>query len=429
MLRSHYISELTKEMDGKSVTVAGWVHEVRETAKITFMLVRDRTGIVQVIGKQGVADAGLIKKMSMPKESVVLVKGRISSNPEAKKGFEIIPEQIENLNPLGTSIPFEVTGKVPADLDVRLDYRYIDLRRLSTKAIFNIESTILATFSSMFSKKGFTQIRTPSIIAEASEGGAELFQVKYFEKDAYMAQSPQLYKQLAVIGGLDKVYMIAPVFRAEKSNTTYHLTESTQMDIEMGFADDSDAIKELAGAVTTMIKAVKKHNKDDLETLGVELDVPKVKVVTYSKVIDKLRSNGYAIEFGSDISREYEAGIQKVFGDAVIVREFPTALRAFYSMPKEDNPELSKSYDFIYKGLEISSGAQRIHKADMLVEALRKRNLDPSKFEFYVNAFRCGAPPHAGWSIGMERLAMRITNSSNIRECSLFPRDRKRITP
>ncbi|MCL4373825.1 MAG: aspartate--tRNA(Asn) ligase [Candidatus Marsarchaeota archaeon] len=429
MLRSHYISELTKEMDGKSVTVAGWVHEVRETAKITFMLVRDRTGIVQVIGKQGVADAGLIKKMSMPKESVVLVKGRISSNPEAKKGFEIIPEQIENLNPLGTSIPFEVTGKVPADLDVRLDYRYIDLRRLSTKAIFNIESTILATFSSMFSKKGFTQIRTPSIIAEASEGGAELFQVKYFEKDAYMAQSPQLYKQLAVIGGLDKVYMIAPVFRAEKSNTTYHLTESTQMDIEMGFADDSDAIKELAGAVTTMIKAVKKNNKEDLETLGVELDVPKVKVVTYSKVIDKLRSNGYAIEFGSDISREYEAGIQKVFGDAVIVREFPTALRAFYSMPKEDNPELSKSYDFIYKGLEISSGAQRIHKADMLVEALRKRNLDPSKFEFYVNAFRCGAPPHAGWSIGMERLAMRITNSSNIRECSLFPRDRKRITP
>jgi aspartyl-tRNA synthetase len=429
MLRSHYISELTKEMDGKSVTVAGWVHEVRETAKITFMLVRDRTGIVQVIGKQGVADAGLIKKMSMPKESVVLVKGRISSNPEAKKGFEIIPEQIENLNPLGTSIPFEVTGKVPADLDVRLDYRYIDLRRLSTKAIFNIESTILATFSSMFSKKGFTQIRTPSIIAEASEGGAELFQVKYFEKDAYMAQSPQLYKQLAVIGGLDKVYMIAPVFRAEKSNTTYHLTESTQMDIEMGFADDSDAIKELAGAVTTMIKAVKKNNKEDLETLGVELDVPKVKVVTYSKVIDKLRSNGYAIEFGSDISREYEAGIQKVFGDAVIVREFPTALRAFYSMPKEDNPELSKSYDFIYKGLEISSGAQRIHKADMLVEALRKRNLDPSKFEFYVNAFRCGAPPHAGWSIGMGRVAMRITNSSNIRECSLFPRDRKRITP
>ncbi|MGC8652012.1 MAG: aspartate--tRNA(Asn) ligase [Candidatus Micrarchaeia archaeon] len=429
MLRDHYIGELTQEMDGKSVTIAGWVHEVRETAKITFMLVRDRTGIVQVIGKEGAVSTELIEKMSMPKESVVLVKGRISRNAEARNGFEIIPDHIENLNPLSTSIPFEVTGKVPADLDVRLDYRYIDLRRLTTKAIFNIESTVLNTFASMYSKKGFTQIRTPSIIAEASEGGAELFPVKYFEKDAYMAQSPQLYKQLAVIGGLDKVYMIVPVFRAEKSNTTYHLTESTQMDIEMGFADDNDAVRELAYAVTGIVKAVRKNNQADLETLGVELEVPKVKVVTYSKVIEKLKSNGYEIEFGSDISREYEAGIQKVYGDAVIVREFPTALRAFYSMPKEDNPKLSKSYDFIYKGLEISSGAQRIHKAEMLVEALKKRNLDPSRFEFYINAFRCGAPPHAGWSIGLERIAMRITGSNNIRECSMFPRDRKRITP
>ncbi|MEM3753357.1 MAG: aspartate--tRNA(Asn) ligase [Candidatus Micrarchaeaceae archaeon] len=429
MLRSNYISELSAEMDGKTVTIAGWVHEVRETAKITFMLVRDISGIVQVIGKEGSVSDELIKKMSLPKESVVRIKGKVSRNPEAKKGFEIIPDEIENLNPLSTMIPFEVTGKVPAQLDVRLDYRYIDLRRAPTKAIFNIESTILSTFLSIYSRKGFTQIRTPSIIAEASEGGSELFPVRYFEKEAFLAQSPQLYKQLAVIGGLDKVYMVMPVFRAEKSNTIYHLTESTQMDIEMGFADDKDAIKELAYAVTQIIKAVRKNNRDDLETLGVKLDVPKVKIVSYTSVIEKLKQEGYAIEFGSDISREYELGIQKVFGDAVIVTEFPTKLRAFYSMPKEDDPELSKSYDFIYKGLEISSGAQRIHKADMLVDALKKRGMDPKGFEFYINAFRCGAPPHAGWSIGMERLAMRITNSSNIRECSLFPRDRKRITP
>ncbi|MEM0149801.1 MAG: aspartate--tRNA(Asn) ligase [Candidatus Micrarchaeaceae archaeon] len=429
MLRSNYISELSAEMDGKTVTIAGWVHEVRETAKITFMLVRDISGIVQVIGKEGSVDSELIKKMSLPKESVVRIKGKVSRNPEAKKGFEIIPDEIENLNPLSTMIPFEVTGKVPAELDVRLDYRYIDLRRASTKAIFNIESTILGTFLSTYSRKGFMQIRTPSIIAEASEGGSELFPVRYFEREAFLAQSPQLYKQLAVIGGLDKVYMVMPVFRAEKSNTTYHLTESTQMDIEMGFADDKDAIKELTYAVTQMIKVVRKNNHDDLEALGVKLDVPKVKIVSYTNVIEKLKQEGYAIEFGSDISKEHESGIQKVFGDAVIVTEFPTKLRAFYSMPKEDDPELSKSYDFIYKGLEISSGAQRIHKADMLVDALKKRGMDPKGFEFYINAFRCGAPPHAGWSIGMERLAMRITNSSNIRECSLFPRDRKRITP
>lgn len=429
MLRSHYINELKSVMDGQRVTLAGWVHEVRETAKITFMLLRDRTGIVQVIGKEGVTSSDVIKSMSLPKESVVLVKGIVKANPEAKKGFEIIPESIENLNPLSAQVPFEVTGKVPADLDVRLNNRYIDLRRITTRSIFNIESTVLNTFTETFAKKGFVQIRTPSIIAEASEGGTDLFTIKYFEREAYLAQSPQLYKQLAVIGGLDKVYMIVPVFRAEKSNTIFHLTESTQMDIEMGFADNNDAIRELAMIVKNIIKSVAKKNAEDLENLGVKLEIPKVKIVTYEKVIKKLNENGYKVEFGSDLTREYEEEVYKQFGDAVIVKDYPTALRAFYSMPYEDNSEISKSYDFIYKGLEISSGAQRIHKAQMLEEALRKRNLDPANFEFYINAFRLGAPPHAGWSIGLERLTMKITGASNIRECSMFPRDRKRVVP
>jgi aspartyl-tRNA synthetase len=429
MLRSHFIKELSKEMDGKKVTLAGWVHEVRETAKITFLLLRDSTGIVQIVGKEGNVSSEIIKHMSLPKESVIQITGTIKSNSMAKMGFEIIPEQIINLNPLSTNIPFEVTGKVPAEIDVRLNYRYIDLRRLNTKSIFRIESTILGSFVNLFSKEGFTQIRTPGIIAEASEGGSELFEVKYFEKNAYLAQSPQLYKQLAIIGGLDKVFVIVPVFRAEKSNTVYHLTESTQMDIEIGFAKSDDAIKYLKKAVLSIIKDIKKKNVEDLETLGIKLEVPKIKTVTYSQVIDKLKSHGFNIEFGSDISREHEAGIQELFGDAVVVKDFPTMLRAFYSKPKENNPELCESYDFIYKGLEISSGAQRIHESNILIEALKKRDLDPSKFEFYINAFRCGAPPHAGWSIGLERFTMKITNSNNIRECSLFPRDRKRITP
>ncbi|MGC8648868.1 MAG: aspartate--tRNA(Asn) ligase [Candidatus Micrarchaeia archaeon] len=429
MLRSYFIKELSKEMDGKKVTLAGWVHEVRETAKITFLLLRDSTGIVQIVGKEGVVLPEIIKQMSLPKESVVQITGTIKANSMAKIGFEIIPEQIINLNPLSSSIPFEVTGKVPAEIDVRLNYRYIDLRRLSTRSIFKIESTILSSFVKLFSKEGFTQIRTPGIIAEASEGGSELFEVKYFEKTAYLAQSPQLYKQLAIIGGLDKVFVIVPVFRAEKSNTVYHLTESTQMDIEMGFAKADDAIMYLKKAVLSVLKDIKRKNAEDLEALGVKLEIPKIKTVTYSQVIDKLKNKGFNIEFGSDISREHEAGIQEVFGDAVVVKDFPTMSRAFYSKPKEDNPELCESYDFIYKGLEISSGAQRIHEPNALIEALKKRNLNPNNFEFYINAFRCGAPPHAGWSIGLERFAMRITNASNIRECSLFPRDRKRITP
>jgi aspartyl-tRNA synthetase len=429
MIRTHYAKDITGALDGKEVTVAGWVHEVRETAKVTFLILRDATGAIQVIGKKGETGESIMRALSLPKESVVKITGTVKASSEAKAGAEIVPSEIVDLNPLSVQIPFEVTGKVPADLDVRLNYRYIDLRRAEPAAIFKIESTMLNAFSNTLSGMGFQQIRTPSVIAEASEGGSELFPIAYFEKGAYLAQSPQLYKQLAVIGGMDKVYMIVPVFRAEKSNTVYHITESTQMDIEMGFADADDVIGVLSKTVISVIKTVKEANKKELEVLKADLQVPEVRVITYSEAIDKLASKGHKIEFGFDISREHEAALQKAYGDAVIVRDFPAKLRAFYSMPKADNPELTNSFDFLYKGLEITSGAQRINTPDLLIKSLEKHGLNPKHFEFYINAFRCGAPPHAGWSIGLERFAMQITGSQNIRECALFPRDRKRLTP
>ncbi len=429
MIRTHYAAELDAEMDGQEVMLAGWAHEVRVTSNITFLVLRDSSGMVQVIGKKRDTDDKIIEQMSLPKESVISVTGRVKANKEAKRGFEIVPKSITNLNPLSRNIPFDVTGKVPAEIDTRLNYRYIDLRREGPAAIFRIQSTIINAFVSFFAKKGFVQIRTPSIIAEASEGGSELFQVKYFERDAYLAQSPQLYKQLAIIGGLDKVAMIVPVFRAEKSNTVYHTTELTQMDIEVGFADAGDAMWLLSKCFTSILKEVKRKNADDLKTLGVELTIPKVRTVTYSNVIKKLKAKGYPIEFGHDISKEHEKSLEELFGEAVMVKDFPAEVRAFYSMPKEGNPELTNSFDLIYRGFEISSGAQRIHRPDMLVESLKKKGLNPQNFEFYIDAFRCGAPPHAGWSIGLERLTMCITKSANIREASLFPRDRKRLTP
>jgi nondiscriminating aspartyl-tRNA synthetase len=429
MIRTHYVKEITSALDGKTVTVAGWVHEVRDTAKIKFLILRDTTGTLQVIGKKGVTNEDVIKIMSLPKESVVRITGVVKASGEAKAGFEIMPDEVEDLNPLSINIPFEVTGKVPVDLDVRLNYRYIDLRRTEPTAIFKIESTVLNGFRNSVSGMGFEEIRTPSMIAEASEGGSDLFPIAYFEKAAYLAQSPQLYKQLAIIGGMDRVYMIMPVFRAEKSNTVYHLTESTQMDIEMAFANSDDVIKVLSETVLSIIRKVKEENKRELEIVKADLKVPEVKIVTYSEAVDKLKTKGFEIEFGHDISRGHETALQKIYGDAVIVRDFPASLRAFYSMPKEDNPELTHSFDFIYKGLEITSGAQRIHKPDMLIKSLEKKGLNPKHFDFYINAFRCGAPPHSGWSIGLERLTMQITGAQNIRESSLFPRDRKRLTP
>jgi aspartyl-tRNA synthetase len=416
-------------MEGKEVRLAGWVHEVRELGSMTFLLLRDTSGIVQVIAKKGEAGDDVLKSMSIPKESVVRVTGTVKVSANAKGGFEIVAKKVENLNPLSTMIPFEVTGKVPADIDVRLNSRYIDLRRPEAAAIIKIESTLYRTFLASLTKRGFIIIRPSSIIAEATEGGSDLFPIAYFEKNAYLSQSPQLHKQLAVIGGLEKVTMVIPVFRAEKSNTTYHLTESTQMDIEMAFATADDVIAILIRTFKEMLKAVIKDNQKELALLKVKLEVPKVKVVEYSKVIKDLKKKGFPIEMGHDFSRDHEASISEMYGDAVIIKKFPTALRAFYSMPCKDNPELTESFDFIYKGLEILSGAQRIHVPEMLIESLQKKGLNPKNFEFYINAFRCGAPPHAGWSIGLERLTMRVTGAQNIRECVLFPRDRKRITP
>ena len=428
-MRTHFVGDINPSMEGKEVALVGWVHEIRELGNMTFLLLRDTSGIVQVIGKNGEVSEAVLKSMSVPKESVVKIVGTVKLAKNAKAGFEISVMSVENLNPISTQIPFEVTGKVPADIDVRLNSRHIDLRRPESAAIFKIQSTLYKTFLAGLTKKGFIIIRPSSIIAEASEGGSDLFPIVYFEKHAYLSQSPQLHKQLAVIGGLEKVAMVIPVFRAEKSNTTYHLTESTQMDIEMAFASADDVIKILIQTFKEMIKAVMKENKKELELLGAKLDVPKVKVVEYSDVIKRLKQKGFPIEFGHDFSRDHEGSISEIYGEAVIIKRFPTALRAFYSMPCKDNPELTESFDFIYRGLEILSGAQRIHSPEMLIESLKQKGLDPKGFEFYINAFRCGAPPHSGWSIGLERLTMRITGAQNIRECVLFPRDRKRITP
>ncbi|MDE1762200.1 MAG: aspartate--tRNA(Asn) ligase [Candidatus Micrarchaeota archaeon] len=429
MLRTHYVSELSPDMEGKEVKIAGWVHEVRNIGKISFMLVRDHTGIVQVTAK--VEDLGeeAVKATQMPRESVVLVEGIVKSNKQSKLGFEIIPKKIVNLNPLEMAIPFDVTGKVPAELDTRLNHRHIDLRRIETTAIFNIESTVLSSFRSILTKQKFQEIRSPTIVDAATEGGAELFAVKYFERMVYLAQSPQLYKQLAVIGGMDRVFMILPVFRAEKFDTPFHLNESTQMDVEMGFADHNDAIKVLVKVASGIVGDVIKKNQRDLELLGHKLEKVKPVVLTYKKALDKLNANGHKIEFGQDFSREHENALQSMYGDMLVVKEYPTAIRAFYSMPNQKHPEISNSYDLLYKGLEISSGAQRIHIPKLLEKAIADRGMNPANFEFYLNAFKEGAPPHAGWSIGLERFTMKLAGVQNIREASMFPRDRGRVVP
>ncbi len=427
LLRTHYVNQITPDLFGKSVTVAGWVHEIRNFGNLTFVILRDQSGLIQITLKKGVTAPELFETTSkLVKETAIVCTGLVNPTPKAAIGRELTPTSLEVIGPVLKQVPFEVTGKVPADLDVRLDHRFIDLRRLETTAVFKIRSAAQRAFREKLLELSFQEITTPCIVASSTEGGTDLFSVKYFEKQAFLAQSPQLYKQLAVMGGMDKVFMVSPVFRAEKHNTTQHLNEITQMDAEMGFADDEDALNVLEVVFLYVLASVKKNCVDELKTLGVEVaDYKEIPRFTYDHVLDALAKKGVKMKGGEDFSKEVEQKIPDALGtDLFFITRWPTACRAFYSMPVEGDESKCKAYDLVYKGLEIASGAQRIHKPDLLIKQLKAKDLHPS-----IDAFRYGAVPHAGWSIGLERLTQKLTNRENIRECALFPRDRTRLTP
>lgn len=432
MLRTHYVKEAKNARNKKTkIKIAGWVYDFRDLGKLKFVLVRDRTGIIQVTAKKGNITDELLESIKCNREDVVLFEGEIIDNKIAPDGVELIPSKFELLNKVERKLPVDTSDVVPAELDTRLDYRYVDMRRKKISAIFNIKSIIANAFRQYLFDNDFVEVHTSCITGAATEGGADVFPIQYFENLAYLVQSPQLYKQLAVIGGFDKSFITTPVFRAEKHNTTTHLNEIMQMDIEMGFADHEDAMKVLESIIIHILKTVKEKAQDDLTALGVEINVPKkIPYYTYTELVDRLNKSKVSMKWGDDFSKESEKKLQELLGEEFyFIYEWPTAIRAFYSMPLEKDEKKCNAFDLIYRGLEIASGAQRIHKVEILEDQLNKRGLDPYKFEFYLNAFRMGAPPHAGWSIGLERLTMKICNLENIREATLFPRDRTRLYP
>ncbi len=430
MERTHYIKD-AKAMKGETVTIAGWVHDFRDLGKMKFALVRDRTGIMQVIMKKGVVPDELLAATVLNKEDVVSFVGTLKENKVAPDGVELVPTKFKMLNPVELKLPVDPTGIVPSELDIRLDFRYLDLRKKNTSTVFLAKSIAANAFREKLTSLGFLEIHTSAISGAATEGGADVFQIQYFENVAYLVQSPQLYKQLAVIGGFDKVFMCVPVFRAEKHNTTTHLNEITQMDIEMGFADHFDAMDVLEQVTLHVLGQVKAELGAELEVLSPGFCVPeKVPRYSYTELVERLNKTGYKMEWGEDFSKEAEKKLYELLKEELyFIYDWPTAIRAFYSMPDAENPKICHAFDLIYRGLEISSGAKRIHIPALLEEAISSRGLDPHNFEFYLNAFRTGAPPHAGWSIGLERLVMKMCNLDNIREAMLFPRDRTRVHP
>ena len=431
--RTHYSKDVSNKDYGKNISVAGWVEDIRNIGSIGFIILRDRKGTLQVtvFKKQ---NAELFEKMvNIPRESVVSVNGLCKESKQARNGYEVIPNEFEVLSVADTPLPLGVVDKIESELETRLDNRFIDLRKQDIQAIFKIRNKVISQAHEYLRSNNFIEIHTPNIIASSSEGGTDVFKLKYFEKEAFLAQSPQLYKQMMMATGLDRVYEIAWYFRAEEHNTRRHLNESTAIDLEMAFIkDEEDVMKILEGLVYNMWKKASECS-DELEVLGKKIIVPKLpfKRVKYDDVIKNLNKNGSSIKWGDDLGAEEE----KLFGDIMkkeghefyFITKYPIAAKPFYTMPEED--KYSRSFDLECKGVEIASGSQRIHIFDLLKKRLEDCNLNPKDFESYLKTFRYGMPPHGGFGFGIERFLMELLDIKNIRECILFPRDRTRLTP
>jgi len=430
--RTHYSKSVDSNLKGETVILMGWVHEIRDLGGIIFVLLRDRDGIIQITAPSKKISPELFEEIrKIKKESVVAIKGKVQESPKAPGGVEVIPDNLKVLNESKLPLPLDPTEKVRAEIDTRLDSRFLDLRKPGVSAVFKIKSRMLHSVRVFLEKNGYIEVNTPKLVASATEGGTELFPITYFEREAFLGQSPQLYKQIMMSAGFDRVYEIAPIFRAEEHDTLRHLNEVISIDIETSFSNEKDVMNTLEQLIKNTLNDVLEHCSSDLELLDVDLKIPEGSFarIEYDEVVDLVNSKGVQMRYGEDFSRAAEKAIGEIMDDYYFVTGWPTDIKPFYVMPDENEPERSLAFDLMYKDLEISSGAMRVHKMDLLVERIKNQGLNPDSFERYLAAFEYGMPPHAGWGLGAERFTMCITGSNNIRETVLFPRDRRRLTP
>ncbi len=427
MLRTCTLKEAS-QLDGETVKVCGWVHDIRVLGKIAFIIIRDRYGLAQLTLIRSIIGKENFKKYTkLTRESVICVQGKVQKTEQAKLGFEILLESLEILSIAETPLPLGVADKVSADMETRIENRFLDLRKKEVLAVFEARSAIIQGIREYLAQEHFIEVHTPKIVATATEGGTELFPIKYFEKDAYLNQSPQLYKQILMGSGFDRVFEIAPAFRAEEHNTTRHLNEFISIDAELSFADDNDAMQILENSIKNAIKHA--IESEALNALEQDIETPDkpFERVTYDDALDLINSKGYSMEWGEDFSTEALKILGKEIDDFYFITHWPLEIKPFYVLPFEE--KYSKAFDLMYKDKELSSGAQRNHNYESLVNIMKQKGLNPENFEFYLRAFKYGMPPHAGWGLGLERLVMIVTGVKNIRECVLFPRDRTRLVP
>ena len=424
--RTHNIEDVKSDMKGQEVIIGGWIEDLRKLGKMTFLTVRDVTGLAQVIVKEESSK----NIEGVTRQSVIRVQGKVQETKARDFEWEIKADQIEVLANAKHPLPIDPIGRLESNIDNRLNARALDMRNQRTASIFKIRHHVLAAIRKTFSDKKFIEINTPKLIGSASEGGANLFSLDYFGKQAYLAQSPQLYKEQMTIG-LERVYEIASFYRAEKSHTGRHLSEFTSVDIEAAFMDYTDVMEILESLVVEVYKYISEKCKEEQKTIGITIKVPTspFERITYSQILKELNDEGEKLEFGDDLLDSHLRIVGKKHPGFFFITDWPMKLKPFYIREKEEEPTISRSFDLQFGYLELSSGGTRLHDPEKIKLRLKEQGLDPSKFENHWQAFDWGMPPHAGWGVGLERLLTTLIGIDNVREVILYPRDPDRLTP
>ena len=424
--RTHLIEELNSSMEGQDVLFGGWVVDLRKLGKMAFLTVRDVTGMCQVIVK---GDAMSLLE-GLNRQSVVRILGKVQASKAKDFNFEVSAIELQVLAKAEYPLPIDPIGRLESDIDNRLNSRALDMRNQKTASIFKLRSQVLASIRETLIKRKFIEINTPKIIGSASEGGADLFSLDYFGKQAYLAQSPQLYKEQMTIG-LERVFEISSFYRAEKSHTGRHLSEFTSVDIEAAMMDYTDVMDVLESIVVDVFKNTAENSKTEQQDIDHEIKIPDspFERVSYTQALEELGNLDIKLEFGEDLQDSHLRSLGDKHPGFFFLTDWPMKLKPFYIHEKDDDPTLSRSFDLQYGYLELSSGGRRLHDPEQLKSRLKEQNLDPASFEEHLKTFGWGMPPHSGWGMGLDRLMTVLIGIDNVREVTLYPRDPDRLKP
>ena len=426
--RSHYSIELASLDEGTDVVVMGWVLTVRGHGNIVFATIRDKLGNIQIITKSGECDDDIREKISSLKQHTsIAVVGKTRKNDKSPTGIEVVPNELRVFSEVEKIPPFEPYAKSVKNIDTRLEVRALDLRRTVLQKIFLARSLTLKAVRDYLGNQDFVEVNTPKMIATATEGGAALFPIFYYNKEAFLAQSPQLYKEQLTMS-FEKVFEIAPIFRAEPSRTNRHLSEAISIDFEEAYVDYNDVMDRIEELVKTCIATVQNFVKENPDTDFKVPDVPeKIPRYKYAELIEKMQNAGLKTQWGDDL---YPKNLQKIGLEGFyFIVDWPMGPKPFYVKVKKDDPKISESFDLMWGDLELSSGSTRIEKKAELEDRMKNKGMKIDSFDYHLNIFDFGVPPHAGCGIGLERLMMALTGTENIRDTTFYPRDVDRLTP